>query len=205
MLGLDLAWLHNHAFDLTALGVGIASLLPTWVFIASEVDISLLGQKVHIKSHDMEEALKGFTRFRVGEVELAPVASAIELQPGLQEPELKAEPTLLGTYLSGFTDPNLALVGLRIEIEKRINLLANIEGIPSNRPLTHTIRELARRETLPPDLAGGLMAFTILGNKAAHGAVIEPNAIDEIRSAQKTVMPALDEVVRRVLSEPRKD
>ena len=53
-------------------------------------------------------------------------------------------------------DPNLALVGLRIEIEKRVRALARLHNLDERRPLGQLLRELTQRELLPGDTVGGL-------------------------------------------------
>lgn len=48
-------------------------------------------------------------------------------------------------------DPNLALVGLRIEIEKRLREYAMKHGIDERKSLGNLLRELSRREILPQE------------------------------------------------------
>lgn len=67
-------------------------------------------------------------------------------------------------------DPRLAMVGLRIEIEKRLRALAQREGLNPKRPLGQLLGELEEREVLHGSSASGLRDLVALGNQAAHGA-----------------------------------
>jgi hypothetical protein len=74
-------------------------------------------------------------------------------------------------------DPNLALVGLRIEIEKRLRQMALVAGVQSDRmSLGHLLRELAKNNALTPEQTSVLADMTGLLNKAAHGLVADPSA-----------------------------
>ena len=66
------------------------------------------------------------------------------------------------------TDPNVALVGLRIEIERRVWQLAKAVGVePDRRPLSQLVRELHGKGVLSPNAAEGLAQLVTLGNLAA--------------------------------------
>ena len=71
-------------------------------------------------------------------------------------------------------DPNLAIVGIRIEIEKRIRELAEIEGLKLSQPLSRLLRELQFRGVLNQTVFTGLQEIVMAGNQAAHGARVEP-------------------------------
>lgn len=93
-------------------------------------------------------------------------------------------------------DPNLALVGLRIEIELRMRQLAERHGVlVSRRSLGGLINELRRRELLPYPVASGLDELVIAGNQAAHGARVEPQVAEWAISYGPDVLAALDELL----------
>lgn len=74
-------------------------------------------------------------------------------------------------------DPNLALVGFRIELERRLLRIAEERSIDSKRMSLHRlIRELQDRGVLPPEVAGGVSDLVALGNRAAHGVEVSPDA-----------------------------
>jgi len=72
-------------------------------------------------------------------------------------------------------DPGLALVGLRIDIEKRLRALAEQSGISKSRPLTQLTNELQERGILSTDSSNGLRKLINLGNQAAHGVRVGPD------------------------------
>jgi len=77
------------------------------------------------------------------------------------------------------SDPNLALVGFRIEVEKRIKRLAQLNGMPTERRgLNRLIRELMEQSILSRTAASGLLDLVGLGNQAAHGAEVTRDAAE---------------------------
>jgi hypothetical protein len=73
-------------------------------------------------------------------------------------------------------DPNLALVGLRIELEKRLRALAERNGISESRSLGRTFADLRSRGVLDEQTVVGLQELIMAGNQAAHGARVAPQA-----------------------------
>ena len=66
------------------------------------------------------------------------------------------------------TEPNLALVGFRIEIEKRIIRLADMFEIKSERiGLSRLVRELVRKEIISKAAGSGLTELIALGNQGS--------------------------------------
>jgi Domain of unknown function (DUF4145) len=70
-------------------------------------------------------------------------------------------------------DPNLALVGLRIEIERRLRKLVRQAGLTEDRPLTYMIGDLRRLGVLSEASFSGLQTLVSAGNQAAHGAEVD--------------------------------
>lgn len=90
-------------------------------------------------------------------------------------------------------DPNLALVGLRIELEKRLASLAQEAGVSTEgRAAGWYLRELRRREALPAQLVSGLSDLIALGNRAAHGADVSGDAAAWALDLAPVVFSALD-------------
>jgi len=78
-----------------------------------------------------------------------------------------------------YSNPNVALVGLRIEIEKRLAEFAQSEGISTERrTVGWLLRELQQRKKLSPATASGLNELVALGNQAAHGADVTRDAAE---------------------------
>lgn len=94
-----------------------------------------------------------------------------------------------------FQDPNLALVHLRIELEKRLRTLAQASGVKDTGSLSLLIEQLKGRGLLPVDLADGLHEFVTVGNQAAHGATVEPVVSEWAAVFAPRVIGALDRIV----------
>lgn len=75
------------------------------------------------------------------------------------------------------TDANLALVSVRIEIEKRLRTLARLFEVNDSLPLTHLFRELRKKEVLSHPAFNSLEEIVSAGNRAAHGASVEPDVL----------------------------
>jgi hypothetical protein len=90
-------------------------------------------------------------------------------------------------------DPNLALVGLRIEIEKRLRALAEKHQIPSQRSLIRLFDELRKRNILNDAYMSGLQELVMAGNQAAHGAEVEHRVAEWAFDYGPVILTALDE------------
>jgi hypothetical protein len=94
-------------------------------------------------------------------------------------------------------DANLALVALRIEIEKRLRTLAARHGIKESLPLTRLFRELYRQEILTESVFGSLEQIVNAGNRAAHGASVEPSVQQWALDSGTQIIAALDAVLAK--------
>lgn len=90
-------------------------------------------------------------------------------------------------------DPNLALVNLRIEIERRVNSIMEILKL-RRLPLIRAIDELRRRDVFRPEFADSLLEYVRYGNDAAHGASVEKEAAKQILKSQAYILTALDSI-----------
>jgi hypothetical protein len=92
-------------------------------------------------------------------------------------------------------DPNLALAGLRIEIEKRLVKLAEKHGIESrSRGLGQLLRILTERQVLDNQARSVLADMVGLLNSAVHGATVDPRATDWAISVGPRLLKALDDL-----------
>jgi hypothetical protein len=89
-------------------------------------------------------------------------------------------------------DPNLALVGLRIEIEKRVRALADKHQIPSQRSLMRLFEELRRHDILNTASMSGFQELIMAGNQAAHGAKVEQRVAEWAFDYGPNILAALD-------------
>lgn len=157
---------------------------------------------------------------------LAPLVKSLELPGGwkvefqeLQKAELRAESAGLlaevpsqGDAAFSFQsiavrDPNLALAGLRIEIEKRLSLLAEIHGLnlrmasSSNgdlkprRPMSvgQALRALAQAEILTGEERSILSDMVNMLNAAVHGAEVDSRAATWAIEIGPRLLASLDE------------
>lgn len=94
-------------------------------------------------------------------------------------------------------DPNLTLVGFRIEIERRLNALAaKHDLVTRQKSAGHLLRILQTRNVISAKMASGLADVIALGNQAAHGVEVSPNAARWVLDAAPGVLAELDQLVR---------
>lgn len=105
---------------------------------------------------------------------------------------------------AALSDPNLALVAIRIDIERRVSALAEMVGIRA-RGLGRKVAALQARGVFSDDFAGVLSRFIQLGNQAAHGAVVEPGSAKDILSGRRLVLSTLDTILDEVARESAND
>ena len=145
---------------------------------------------------------------------LAPLIKAAELPGGIkiefQDVQAAAEKITLcssskldqkeqpeAAYLSIVDqDPNLALTGLRIEIEKRLRELAPLVGLPKSRPLSQLIRDLQAESVLSSEQSSGLLELVSLVNQAAHGVEVSPSAAYSAIQSGPQVLSVLDLILK---------
>jgi hypothetical protein len=90
-------------------------------------------------------------------------------------------------------DPNLALVGFRIELEKRLRRLAETHKIDVSRmTMRGTVRKLQQQGILPARVADGIVELVALGNSAAHGAQVAPEASQWVSNVWPEIIEQLD-------------
>ncbi len=112
---------------------------------------------------------------------------------GLLAPQPELSPTEFTFQQVAESDPNLALAGLRIEIEKRLASLAEKHGIERRgRGLGQLLRALAQKQALSPEASATLADMTGLLNSAVHGASVDSRATDWAISVGPRVLKALD-------------
>jgi hypothetical protein len=104
-----------------------------------------------------------------------------------------AEPTTPAYLRVAEQDPNLALAGLRIEIEKRLRKIAENKGIDAHRlSMTQLLRRLSDAQAITAPAKSVLSDMTSLLNEAAHGARVEPRAADWAMDVGPQILSALD-------------
>lgn len=94
-------------------------------------------------------------------------------------------------------DSNLALVYLRIEIEKRLRTLAQNANLNSKGPLLRLFRDLQKSGVVNDVVFSGLQELIIAGNQAAHGAEVEPSVADSVLEFGPRIINALDRSIAK--------
>jgi len=144
------------AIDAITLGLVVVALLP-WLAPL-------------VKSVELPGGLK---------VELQEVIDATERvkNAGLLEPSANPE-KIEHTFLQvAQHDPNLALAGFRIEIERRLVALCERNEISArNRGLGYLLRALGEKDVLTPEQNSAIADLASLLNSATHGAAVDPAA-----------------------------
>lgn len=97
-------------------------------------------------------------------------------------------------YLSD--NSNILFVVLRTQIEKRIRQLAEINKIPTSLSAIKLINELVHREILKPSMGNGLIDLINLGNQAACGARVDPNAALWVKGNSSQIFKSLDDIIK---------
>jgi len=118
-----------------------------------------------------------------------------------QPPSLEIRPTEEDSsqYLRRIieTDPNLGLVAIRIEIEKRVRRIADFMGESSRKEnLQKLVNILGDQNILNTDATQGIIELIILGNRAAHGASVEPGAAALILDTGLSLLRQLDQAMQ---------
>lgn len=96
------------------------------------------------------------------------------------------------------SDPNLALVGLRIEIEAKLKSLAHSFDISSN-SLRIIASGLCDKGVFSQETSDALQRLIELGNKAAHGAELETEAFKWVFENGPRILSSLHIIVEKEL------
>jgi hypothetical protein len=101
-------------------------------------------------------------------------------------------------------DPNLALAGLRIEIERRLLRLAEQHQIPlRSRGIGSILRELDKRGVLTSEQRSVLADMVSLLNAAVHGADVDRRASEWAMEIGPGLLQSLDKLIEpRIFVQP---
>ena len=157
--------------DAISIGLFIVALIP---WLTSIVESMKFPGGWEIKLRDIEEAGRKVTDAR-------PATESIELPKFMTVAD---------------QDPNLALVALRIEVENRVRTLAEKNSISPNAPLSRLLRELRKKGVLDHAAFHGLQEIVMAGNRAAHGATVEPSLADWAFINGSAILSILDEKLK---------
>ncbi len=95
-------------------------------------------------------------------------------------------------------DPNLALAGLRIEIEKRLVQIAKLNSLDVTRAsVGQLLRLLDQKQILTPEESSALADMSGLLNAAVHGANVDRRAADWAFEVGPRLLHGLDEKIEK--------
>jgi hypothetical protein len=174
------------AIDAVALSLLLLAVLPWLIPYIKSVELPG-GTKIELR--DLEKAAEKI-------ISLDGDAEFSEAQPEILEFVSDLGSDTFETLRSVATrDANLAVVGFRIEIEGRIRALAKQHDISDNRrTLRSLVAELRQKHVLPRAVAAGLAEIVDIGNRAAHGALIPPEAADWVVESGPSIIYELDRI-----------
>jgi hypothetical protein len=172
LIGVHAAW-PSVKVDAVTLGLVIVAILP---WLSAVVESAEFPGGWKIKFRDLETAARKVTKE-------APVAIGLQAPPAADT--------------TWSPDPNLALVQLRVEIEKRLRALAEQHGLQSRRPLSQLVIMLRNGGFLDRDVGSGLQELIAAGNQAAHGARVEDMAASWAAEQGPRVLASLDLLIER--------
>lgn len=164
--------------DSVTLGLLVVGVLP---WLSNLIESAKFPGGWEVKFRDLEVAGREITK----------TVSTATLAPTTAPPD---EPS--PSYLKiASDDPNLALVGLRIEIETRLRELAEINGISGNLPLSRMLRELRPHNVIIQEIEKALYQLIQAGNRAAHGARVDRDASSWAIDSGPEILAVLDRIV----------
>ncbi|MCW6541001.1 hypothetical protein ND440_02360 [Yersinia ruckeri] len=154
-VAIHVIWPHL-AIDAITLGLIVVALLPWLAPLVKSVELPG-GLKVELQ--EIKEATE-----RVKNAGLLETSASSE----------KMEHTFLQVAQQ---DPNLALAGFRIEIERRLVDLCERNGLSTrNRGLSSLLRGLSEKNILTVEQNSAIENLASLLNSATHGAQVDPAA-----------------------------
>jgi hypothetical protein len=169
--------------DAVALALIVVAALPWLAPLVRSLELPG-GFKVELR--DVKAASDKVTEWRVGHEGLGPTGAYD--RPGAVE-------RLVSVSAS---DPNLALVGAGIEIEKRLRELAEQSGVEAgSRSANYLLNRLMRAQVIPPDVVSGLRELITLRNLAAHGSTVTEEAARWALEVLPAILETLDLIARR--------
>jgi uncharacterized protein YutE (UPF0331/DUF86 family) len=178
---LALAFLHiifpDLAIDAVALALIVIAILPWLAPLVKSLELPG-GWKL-----EFQELQKAASR--------AESAGLLAAEPSVTEQEFAFQSILK-------RDANLALAGLRIEIEKRLSLLAEAHELNKSRKpmgVGQLLKALGQSEVLSHEERSILADMVNMLNAAVHGASVDPRAAEWAINIGPRLLTSLDERV----------
>jgi hypothetical protein len=180
-------------------------IFPKWAIDSITVTLLVLIALVWVLPWVKTLKIPGGTEIEMREM----VQSAEESLAKVDLPKIPRPPTNLVAVVDGQDenkpllkqffeqDPNLALAGLRIEIEKRLTTLGKRRKVQlsSLTGISKMIQVLKEQKALNPELAASLSEIVGVGNRAIHGADIESSVAKRALAVGEELLSVLDGLI----------
>jgi len=184
----------NLTLKIVVSSVCVILIALRFLFPNLQVDAVTLGLLVLALLPWLSPLIKSAEVPGVGKIEFQDVKVAIERVANSEKLKLGLRRAPLFNSFSATvqSNPTLPIVGLRIDIEKRLRSLAEKNGLVANASLPRLTNELKNKGLLNLDVAVGLKDLIDAGNKAAHGAEVDLNAANWAVEFGPQVLEVLD-------------
>jgi hypothetical protein len=148
-------------------------------------DVQRATQQLGMESRESGSVNRACLQARIAPPAEAELGEGVSEGPGLEQ-------RLSDLVFLTDQDPNLGLVGLRIEIEHMLRNIARGHNLKWNRcSASGLLRQLERNCVLPKVLVAGLRDLISLGNQAAHGAEVSSAAAAWAMARAPEILDAL--------------
>lgn len=181
LLGLHL-WFPGYRVDFVTVALLVVAVLPWLHHVFKDIKVSTTGIEITYAATQraLDRAVAG--------------AERTAGQPAGSSSRSGDEPP--GWQRVAADDPNLALVGLRIEIEQRLRALGEKHGVRSKN-LVALLDELGARGVIDGETGDGLRDLILAGNRAAHGAQVDADLGHLLSRRVPLLLAALDALLAR--------
>ena len=174
------------------------SIFPQITIDAITISLIILAFLPWIPSLIKEISLPGGTKITLRDLKkpsdnIIKESKIVNIEPKIDEKQSKRQKQLENIISE---KPNLALVYVRIEIEKKIRDLAELILQPDRRfSLRREINELVRKDALSKSISHSLLELVFLGNKAAHGEDVSEDSIYWAMDYAPKILSILDQYI----------
>lgn len=93
------------------------------------------------------------------------------------------------------SDPRMAFIGFRVEIEKRLRDLAEKSEMDPKLSLNKILLSLQKTDILPKQIYSGLSDLIRLGDNVAQGLDVDRDAVDQLMEIGSEILEFLEKRV----------
>jgi hypothetical protein len=186
---IHLIW-PSFSLDTTYIVLIVVAVIPWLAPIIKSVE---LPGGIKIEVQDVEQAANKVTKARLE-------AGKTKMMGNIQVPQPVSCPVdpLATVKNLALSDPNLAMVGFRIEVERRLSIIAERHGISAEKKsVSQLLRSLRDINVFPDSVIDGLAELVAIGNQAAHGASVSQTVADTMLAEGSRVLAVLDTEIER--------